>query len=327
MDSKALVSSLFVVNVGCLLAPRLKTWYISFVISGTILPGIMLIISNVTLGVKLNHLPGVSYVSSGVSFWFLTRVGSRVIIVLIMQDLTQRQIHVLKNLIEEYIDTALPVGSETLEKKHNLSASPATIRNEMVRLTKLGYLKKTHTSSGRVPTPSAMKFYVSQLMKEKELSVVEEVAVKEQLWDCRSKKHDFMKKLTKTLAERTKALAVTVADDDMLYTSGYANILEMPEFYDIDITKNLLSVIDELDYFENLFARIAFDQERTHILLGEELGPRLPPQYGFIFTQYEMPEHGHGTIGVLGPVRLHYTSIVPIVRYFGNLAGEIAREW
>ena len=84
-----------------------------------------------------------------------------------MHDLTSRQIQILKSLIEEYIETAEPVGSETLEKKHNLSASPATIRNEMVRLTELGYLKKPHTSAGRIPTPMGMKFYVKQLMKEK----------------------------------------------------------------------------------------------------------------------------------------------------------------
>ena len=69
-----------------------------------------------------------------------------------MHDLTTRQIEILKALIEEYIETASAVGSETLEKKHNLSASPATIRNEMVRLTDLGYLKKLHASAGRVPT-------------------------------------------------------------------------------------------------------------------------------------------------------------------------------
>src|SRR5438477_10249314 len=104
-----------------------------------------------------------------------------------MHDLTQRQISILKSLIEEYIETAEAVGSETLEKKHNLSASPATIRNEMVRLTELGYLKKPHISAGRIPTPKGMKFYVNQLMKEKELTVAEEVAMKEKMWDHRER--------------------------------------------------------------------------------------------------------------------------------------------
>src|SRR4029078_211525 len=109
-----------------------------------------------------------------------------------MHDLTQRQVEILKSLIEEYINTAVPVGSETLEKKHNLSASPATIRNEMVHLTELGYLQKPHTSAGRIPTAKGMKFYVDQLMREKDLSVAEEVAVKERVWDFRDKSDKFM---------------------------------------------------------------------------------------------------------------------------------------
>src|SRR5687768_16203173 len=127
-----------------------------------------------------------------------------------MHDLTQRQIDILKNLIEEYVTTAGPVGSETLEKKHNLSASPATIRNEMVKLTELGYLQKPHSSAGRVPTPVGMRFYVKQLMKEKVLSVAEEVAVKEKLWDYRDQSQKFMKELTKSLAEKTKTLAIVI---------------------------------------------------------------------------------------------------------------------
>src|SRR5476651_1799510 len=119
-----------------------------------------------------------------------------------MHDLTQRQIEILKSLIEEYIETAEPVGSETLEKKHSLSASPATIRNEMVRLTELGYLKKAHISSGRIPTSVALKFYVKQLMKEKELSVAEEVALKEKVWDLRDQEREFLKQVTRTLAEK-----------------------------------------------------------------------------------------------------------------------------
>ncbi|MFH1832724.1 MAG: hypothetical protein ABH816_00965 [Candidatus Levyibacteriota bacterium] len=242
-----------------------------------------------------------------------------------MHDLTQRQIEILKSLIEEYIETAEPVGSETLEKKHNLSASPATIRNEMVRLTNLGYLKKTHTSSGRVPTPVGMKFYVTQLMKEKEISVAEEVAVKEKLWDYREKEQRFLKELTKNLAEKTKALAVATTDDGDMYASGYANILDMPEFYDIDITKNLLSAIDEFDFFSNLFAGVIEDED-IHVLLGEDM-PRLPANYGFVFSRYETPMKLSGEIGVLGPVRLNYTSIVPTVRCFKNLIKEIAKGW
>src|SRR3989344_5431438 len=103
-----------------------------------------------------------------------------------MADLTDRQLHILKAIIEEFIETAEPVASETLDKKYNLGVSPATIRNEMVKLTDTGFLKQPHTSAGRAPTPAALKFYVDKLMKIKDLSVTDEVNVKQRIWDYRS---------------------------------------------------------------------------------------------------------------------------------------------
>ncbi len=243
-----------------------------------------------------------------------------------MNDLTQRQIQILKSLIEEYIQTAEPVGSETLEKKHSLAASPATIRNDMVRLTKQGYLKKPHASSGRIPTPKGMKFYVNQLMQEKELSIAEEVVLKEKVWDYREKAERFLREATKSLADKTRTLAVTTTEEGDLYSAGYANILDMPEFFDIDITKILLEVLDEVNYFNDVFAKVV-DDEDTHVLLGEELGPKLNGPYGFVFTRYKTPMHLCGEIGVLGPTRLNYTDIVPTVRYFGDLIEEVAKGW
>lgn len=242
-----------------------------------------------------------------------------------MNELTQRQIDILKSIVEEYTETAEPVGSETLEKKHNLTASPATIRNEMVRLTNMGYLKKTHISSGRVPTSQALKFYVNQLMKEKELSVTEEVGVKEKVWDFREKEGKFLQELTKSLADKTKALAITTTDEGDFFACGYANLLDMPEFYDIDITKTLFSVIDELDYVRGLFP--AQDDNDVHVLLEDELGPRLHGPYGFIFTSYKTSGNEHGRIGVLGSNRLDYTYIIPTVRYFRDLISEVAQGW
>lgn len=243
-----------------------------------------------------------------------------------MHDLTQRQIEILKSLIEEYIETAEPVGSETLEKKHSLSASPATIRNEMVKLTDYGYLKKTHISSGRVPTPEAMKFYVKQLMKEKELSVAEEVSMKEKVWDVRGKEHEFLKEVTRSLAEKTGALAIAATDEGDFFFSGYANILDMPEFFDIDITKTLLSAIDQFECFRPLFDLVQ-DEDEIQILMGNDLGPILSGPYGFVFKKYVTPANTKGEIGVIGPTRLNYNYVIPAVRYFGNLIKEVSRNW
>lgn len=245
-----------------------------------------------------------------------------------MHNLTQRQVEILKSIIEEYIETAEPVGSETIEKKRNISASPATIRNEMVKLSEYGYLKKLHSSAGRLPTAQGIKFYVRELMKEKELSTVEEVALKEGVWDYREKQQRFLKEVTKSLAEKTDALAIATTQDGDIFCSGYANILDMPEFFDIDVTKTLLEALDEYDLFKSIFESAPQETgEDIHVLIEDELGSRLNGPYGFIFADFITPMHISGRIGVLGPARLHYTSIIPTVRYFSNLIETSATGW
>ncbi|QJT10892.1 heat-inducible transcriptional repressor HrcA [Oceanidesulfovibrio marinus] len=82
-----------------------------------------------------------------------------------MEELVQREIDVLKTIIEEYIATGAPVGSRMVSKKSGLSLSPASMRNVMADLTEKGYLAQPHTSAGRIPTPEAFRFYLgSQLM-------------------------------------------------------------------------------------------------------------------------------------------------------------------
>ena len=99
------------------------------------------------------------------------------------------------------------MGSETLDKKYNLGVSPATLRNEMVKLTALKYLKKPHTSAGRIPTPEAFRFYIKELMHEKKLSVAQEGTRREKIWDYREKLDRLLQEATKQLAEQTKTLA------------------------------------------------------------------------------------------------------------------------
>lgn len=81
--------------------------------------------------------------------------------------LSERQILVLKAIVEEYVSSNEPVGSRTLSKREELQFSPATLRNDMADLEDLGYLEKTHTSSGRIPSSLGYHFYVETIMKEK----------------------------------------------------------------------------------------------------------------------------------------------------------------
>ena len=86
-------------------------------------------------------------------------------------DLTERKKKILRAVIENYIQTAEPVGSKSLMDV--LDVSSATIRNEMADLESLGLLEQPHTSAGRIPSPAGYRLYVNELMEEHRLSVQE----------------------------------------------------------------------------------------------------------------------------------------------------------
>lgn len=241
-----------------------------------------------------------------------------------MPELTNRQIRILRTIIEEYMETAQPVGSEALEKKYELGVSPATIRNEMADLTKAGFLKQPHTSAGRVPTKQAFHFYIDHLMEERKLSVTEEVTAREKIWDARFDFNRLMHQATKVLAQKTQALALAATDQGEVYHAGYANILKVPEFYDIDITRTVLSILDETTDVWNLFSRSLGDQP-IHFLLGDELGDEILEPCGMVFTTFQVGRKKRGAIGVLGPARLNYSTVAPTVRYFGDLIEELTK--
>lgn len=243
-----------------------------------------------------------------------------------MGDLSERQLQILKAIIDEYIETAEPVGSETLDKKYNLGISPATIRNEMVKLTKTGYLKQPHTSAGRAPTPIALKLYVDRLMRSKELSVAEEASVRQKLWDHRAEMDKMLREATRALAYHTKTLSLAATDEGDVFAAGVGNILDMPEFFDIDVTKHLLEKLDEFDYWWHILSAIQTPEENLVILLGEEMGEKFLNQCGGVFVKFNSSHH-QGAIGVVGPSRLNYPKIVPMVRYLGNLVNEVAVGW
>jgi heat-inducible transcriptional repressor len=246
--------------------------------------------------------------------------------------LTSRQTQILKTIVNEYISTAEPVGSEALDKKYNLGVSPATIRNEMATLTKLNFLKQPHASAGRIPTPVAMKFYINQLMDEKQMSLVDEVKAKEEVWDSRDDIDELMNEAIHAIASRTKSLAVAALQEknagsgkkNRFWQAGQSYIFGNPEFSDILTCQSLFSIFEEFDKLDRLF----FGFESTsplEVLFGEELGiPELAPT-GIVSTHFTINGR-KGALGVIGPARANYGTVIPILRYFGNMIEEVANK-
>lgn len=242
------------------------------------------------------------------------------------EALTARQTQILKSLVEEYIETAEPVGSETLDKKYNLGVSSATIRSEMAELTDKDFLRQPHTSAGRTPSPKALKFYIDQLMEERQMSVTEEVKAKEEVWDARDDVHELLDEATQALAQRTRSLAVsTLAEEDKIWHSGYSNVFLNPEFADLEATANLFSFLEEAQRMHELFFERMSGGSPVEVIFGEELGwPGFSP-IGVVGTRFSIKGR-RGALGVIGPARLRYPTVIPVIRYFRKLIEEVAER-
>jgi heat-inducible transcriptional repressor len=238
-----------------------------------------------------------------------------------MINLIPRQIQILRAIIEEFIETAQPVGSDTIDRKYNIGVSPATIRNEMVYLTKQGYLDKLHVSGGRVPTPKALRLYVNELMREEELSVADEVGAKEKIWESRGQLSHLLKESTQALASCSRAIGLAMTDGSVLFHSGYANLLDMPEFFDIKVMKRVLMIIEQEQLMQEIFDRgESFD--KIQIVYGKELGEKELESVGMMFISVNALGH-QCRLGVLGSERFNYPYLVPMMKYFKSLIEQM----
>ncbi len=243
-----------------------------------------------------------------------------------MDDLTPRQVDILKAIIHEYSETGEPVGSEILEKKYKLGVSPATVRNEMVELSKKSYLKKTHFSSGRVPSAKGFRFYIKHLMKTKDLSTTDEVSYKNSIWDDRSESHRLLQHATKILAEKTGLLSLSATNAGDVYYSGIGNLLNKPEFLDLAVSKNLFELLDEVNYWERILDRFYRVEEDIMYLLGEEdFRDPVFESCASVFCEFE-GQKIKGIIGVVGPKRMYYDEVSPQIRYISQLLGQIVKD-
>jgi heat-inducible transcriptional repressor len=238
--------------------------------------------------------------------------------------LTDRQIKIIKAIVEEYTNTGEAVGSQTLDQKYRLGVSPATIRNEMSDLSQQGFLAKPHSSSGRIPTSTAIKFYVSELLKERDLSVAEEVAIKERVWHVRADVNALLEAATRVLSERTKSLSVATTDAGRTYHAGYPNLLNNREFYDIDLFREILLLLDEHQRIAALFSRAA-GSDSIHLLLGDEFGYDSMEPVSCLFADIQIGDH-RGSLGIIAPNRQLYEQNIPLVRYVASLVNQIAQS-
>jgi heat-inducible transcriptional repressor len=130
-------------------------------------------------------------------------------------EMNERKIKILKAVIRNYLDTGEPVGSRTISKYTDLNLSSATIRNEMSDLEEMGYIIQPYTSAGRIPSDAGYRFYIDDMMKEKqqELDIREEELNKKEelLIEKVDRVEELLQNVAKTLAANTNYATMVAA--------------------------------------------------------------------------------------------------------------------
>lgn len=126
-------------------------------------------------------------------------------------QMDERKFLILQAIIDDYIMTAMPVGSRTISRKSGVGFSPATIRNEMSDLEELGYLDQPHTSAGRIPSNKAYRLYVDHLMKVAKLSSDEREWMHDHLISKSKQVEGVIRSAASVLSDATQYTSVIVA--------------------------------------------------------------------------------------------------------------------
>lgn len=158
---------------------------------------------------------------------------------------------ILKTIVKTYLETGEPVGSRTISKQEGFDLSPATIRNVMSDLVEEGYIIQPHTSAGRIPSDKGYRYYVDQIIKDKEIEIEK---LKGEMFSRVDKLENMMTGLVRAIATNTQYAALVSAPSTLEYKIKYVQISQL------EIGKLLIVVVCEGNIFKT-----------TTLELGDEI--------------------------------------------------------
>lgn len=216
-----------------------------------------------------------------------------------------RQAKLLAAIIDEFIHTAIPVGSKQIIDSGVFPLSGATIRNEMRALGEEGFLDQPHISAGRVPTAKGYQLYVQEYMEP----TVQEKKVRAKFETL--KEQYFMRKDQERVYEAVSLLSqmvpnvafATVPHKERVYFMGLANTLRQPEF---QLNPVLASgVVEVLEHrLTQLLEQVEIDEKVRYYIGDEHLLPQIQ-SCSMLVKSYSLRGE-EGMIGILGPMRMDY---------------------
>lgn len=229
---------------------------------------------------------------------------------------------ILSSVIEEYAETAAPVGSVTLAKLFGVS--PATVRAEMAYLESLGLLAQPHTSAGRVPTDAGYRFYVNSLEEKYESAPETMPKIPERTSHAltvrissQSRADSAIRGAVDYLVDMTGNLGLATIGQQ-LYVAGIARLFAQPEFMHPERVQAIATLLDNLEPW----LRETRPGDAMNIFIGHENPIGKNSKASLIVSKFRSPYSDNSYIGVLGPTRQNYQKVTILVRQAAKLLEE-----
>lgn len=222
-----------------------------------------------------------------------------------------RKEQLLRFIIEQYVETAEPIGSSLLAEKSGFGVSGATLRNEMRELEEMGLLTHPHTSAGRIPTEAGYRYYIQHIMRPSHPSKrmgheLEQIAGKE------SKKIERLKATARLIAKETKNAVIVAWNNDSLYYTGLSHLFAQPEFQNVTLTINISAVFDRFEQrLDDIYD--AVEPDETKILIGAE-NP-MGNECGTVVVR----DSRNNLFAIVGPIRKDYGEQAGLVEFLREI--------
>jgi len=240
-------------------------------------------------------------------------------------ELNGRQQEVLEMIVRRYVETAEPVGSRYISRKLNLSS--ATIRNVMADLEDTGYIMQPHTSAGRSPTDRGYRYYIESLMHVKSVNMpAARRSVKDEYGQTIRSVEDVLERTSHMISNVTNYVGLTLFSQyDKLYLDGTSHIIEQPEFRDLRKLYALLRCLEQKNELLDLLKN-DFETSGVTIHIGRENFSNSLNDCSIVTKGYKMKGKISGRLGVIGPKRMVYEKVIPMVEFLADTVTGIFDE-
>lgn len=218
-----------------------------------------------------------------------------------------RKLQVFKSIIEQFIETAHPVGSHAIIVNYHINVSPATVRNDMAYLEKEGLIFQPYTSAGRIPTTEGYRLYVDEIadkdiVREKALQHLTNLRKAYEERKAKQKIYDAVSLLAQAVNNISFA---TLYKNNRTFYLGLSQILKQPEFQKEPMqASQVVEVLEEDNYFIKTLKTLDIN-DKTSIFIGKENIIEQIQSCSLIATKYHLGGY-EGFIGILGPTRMNY---------------------